>query len=200
MSTLSDLLAQARAANADRPQRTPDTLPEPGKYIATVVFANKRKTANGNDMISLKFEVTAPGAAPDKGGTSGQEGTKIWHNQTLCPENDTNVAIFFGTMAALGLGEAWWEAWGDDVDAAFDAAVSAVQGRSAQIVVDRPKDPARAGGRTVEVRFVNPGPNHAQVASPTRTVPKRPMPASPIGGAPARPAPRKPPTPPGVAL
>ena len=196
MTTLSELLKQAKAAAADRPQRSPDTLPEPGKYQAVVVFANRRRTTNGNDMLSMKFEVTAPGASPEKGGTAGQEGTKIWHNQTLVPDNDLSVSIFFNTMGALGLTEPWWEAWGDDVDAALDAAVIAIQGRSAQIVVDRPKDVQKAGGRTVEVRFVNPGQNHTPVDVPTRTVPRRP--AQPAGA--VRPAPRKPPTPPGAAL
>ncbi len=170
--SFADLAAAAKARAGEKPARTEDREPEPGVYLGKIVYAQGRPTASGNRMLSVKVEVVAP----LKGAPEGQEGAALWSNQVLDPARDLSVDIFFRTTEAMGLTADWWGAWGEDMEAAFDAAASVVTDRLVKITVD--KDPKPFGSRVHRIKFIDlPPKEHAQapVAAPTTTKPARPV-------------------------
>lgn len=153
--------AALRAAAGDL---APERDVPPGTYTAVVDHASSRVNQNGKLQINIKFKVTDAGEA--QGGT-------IWSRQTLSPESETAVSIWFKTFAALGIAPEAWDQFGGDAESAGAAVATQIQGTAARINVQLGKE--YNGERRPEVKRITqtsaPAPGAVRTAATAAPAP-----------------------------
>lgn len=142
-----------------------DVHAQPGKYVASVVFAKAGKSKDGTkENISIKFKVDTPG--PEQGHVS-------WATQTLSTDKPAALGMWFKAFAALGLAREFWAGFGADLAGACAVAADTIVGRQASITVE---ENTYNGNTSLRVKYINelPGSAGAPAAAKPAAAPAAP--------------------------